>query len=805
MAAGRIVVPPYFPARDRNARLVPGALLAVYVDNTTNKAPIYTNEALNSPLANPVAANSSGHFPSIWCDAGTVEAPILYTLAISAPDGQSIGNPAHFTGWQPSVDAGSAQVALAESAAVSAAADLADILSIVASDGDTAAAVATRAAKAANGADFTSAAAVRDNLALADRELAEVDLLAARTNLLVPYRPSDDGALGNNAAFDTPGLQAFLDRGGSLDLTPPASGDYLLNDALSVSAGQRLTAEAGSTLKQVAGINGNLLVNAAYLAPWQNLTGIGTDVSWAAASYEIQVTWYDHGLQVGDWVWFDGATSGAYNGVFPVIEVINYANIKVRLRRRPTANPAAISGGTLRIKKADTDIVLDLRSAVFNYNFANNTDGAPGPQTHTIIMAGIHGLRLISPTFLDTKKFALCIVACADYELKDVRGYGLNSDLLKIYGPSYGVIDGLTGYPGDDFVSFHCREPDAFEDYRIGAGGDVDAKISRLNMTRGHVVGGSKSPMISIYPSANDAPDHKIKVEIDGVTGFCEGAAVQVLDYGGGATVESLIIRNVNASVERALSMAQTVGSVGNTTINYLELDFGCDYRNPGNADHITLPSTFVVDHFRISGRVNTMDIGGGSLLNFMGDIRVLEFDRLIWRVNAEYLVSGSGSKTTESIVLLGCDISVTAEVFRVSGADFTASPMFSVQGGSIEGSTLFEIGSTSTLSFNGVVLRPTTFVVSGITGDAPAITVFSEGSRLASGQWITAAGDATINPKSHEIVVNLNSAWLARATANKLTTSTAAGTVDAGAMVSCQGTAAGSWFQLNAPTTKTF
>lgn len=170
MAAGRIVLPSYFPARDRNARLVSGALLTVYVDNTTTKAAIYSDIDLTTPMANPVEANSSGQFPAIFCDAGTDEAPVLYGLGVSGPGGESIGNPAIFYGWQPSVDGETAMAAISEAASESAIAArdeteafLADALAIQAS-GDDAAAIAARAAKSANLSDLADPLEATENL-----------------------------------------------------------------------------------------------------------------------------------------------------------------------------------------------------------------------------------------------------------------------------------------------------------------------------------------------------------------------------------------------------------------------------------------------------------------------------------------------------------------------------------------------------------------------------------------------------------------------------------------------------------------
>lgn len=142
MAAGIIVLPQYMPVRDRNGRLVSGALMGVYVNRTTTKTAVYSDSSLSTPLANPVVADSSGRFPIMWTEAGTIEEPVQITLSVSGPGGISIGNPAVFHDWQASLDADVATIALAmgaqadadaaEAAAAVAVAALAEIEDIAA-------------------------------------------------------------------------------------------------------------------------------------------------------------------------------------------------------------------------------------------------------------------------------------------------------------------------------------------------------------------------------------------------------------------------------------------------------------------------------------------------------------------------------------------------------------------------------------------------------------------------------------------------------------------------------------------------
>lgn len=203
MAAGRVVLSQYFPARDRNGRLVAGARLFVYENGTTTKAAIYSNSGLSTPMANPVVANASGQFPSIWADDG-----VTYTLSITGADGSSIGNPSVFDDFSVSVDAMTESVSLAEAAAAAAQAYYEDILAIE-GEADPSIAIATRAAKAANLSD------------LGDREAAyqNLNFLAAGTGAVVRsardknrdyISVKDFGATGLGVLADSAKIQAAI-------------------------------------------------------------------------------------------------------------------------------------------------------------------------------------------------------------------------------------------------------------------------------------------------------------------------------------------------------------------------------------------------------------------------------------------------------------------------------------------------------------------------------------------------------------------------------------------------------------------
>jgi len=111
MPAGRLVIPSWMPALNSDGFPIPNAQAFFYFDGTTTLQTVYADEDLLTPLANPVKANSSGRFPTIWADEDTV-----YSVTMDADYGPP-GVPFTFSGITPSVDGVLYSVALAEAAA----------------------------------------------------------------------------------------------------------------------------------------------------------------------------------------------------------------------------------------------------------------------------------------------------------------------------------------------------------------------------------------------------------------------------------------------------------------------------------------------------------------------------------------------------------------------------------------------------------------------------------------------------------------------------------------------------------------
>lgn len=149
MAAGRIFIPGWMPARDSDGAPIPNVSAYFYQNKTDVLATIYANEALTIPLANPVEANSSGRFPQIYADDAN-----LFSVSVDAPYGPP-GQPFTFDDLSPSQAADIAAANMAQGAAEDAEAALVAIEAAIdaateAGGGDAALAGAIAGQEAAN-------------------------------------------------------------------------------------------------------------------------------------------------------------------------------------------------------------------------------------------------------------------------------------------------------------------------------------------------------------------------------------------------------------------------------------------------------------------------------------------------------------------------------------------------------------------------------------------------------------------------------------------------------------------------------
>jgi hypothetical protein len=156
-----------------NAVAIPGAKLYFYVTGSDTLATIYSDEALTTPLANPVTADAAGRWSSIYMDS-------TVTYRIVLKDSSDVTIPGHDTDpYLPNVVDGLTEdlQAIADEVVLSQAA---------AEAAQAAAEVAEVNAEAAEAAAVAAVAAVRQDIEFALQPNAGLELGAWYASFFVP-------------------------------------------------------------------------------------------------------------------------------------------------------------------------------------------------------------------------------------------------------------------------------------------------------------------------------------------------------------------------------------------------------------------------------------------------------------------------------------------------------------------------------------------------------------------------------------------------------------------------------------------
>lgn len=85
--ASQLFLLPFRPALNANAIAVPGARLHFYASGTSTPQAVYSDEALTTPLSNPVTANAAGAWPSIYVDQ-----ELTYRVVVKDAGGNALPN-----------------------------------------------------------------------------------------------------------------------------------------------------------------------------------------------------------------------------------------------------------------------------------------------------------------------------------------------------------------------------------------------------------------------------------------------------------------------------------------------------------------------------------------------------------------------------------------------------------------------------------------------------------------------------------------------------------------------------------------
>ncbi len=85
--ASQLFLLPFRPALDANAIVVPDARLHFYASGTSTPQAVYSDEALTTPLSNPVTADAAGAWPLIYLNQA-----LTYRVVIKDADGNTLPN-----------------------------------------------------------------------------------------------------------------------------------------------------------------------------------------------------------------------------------------------------------------------------------------------------------------------------------------------------------------------------------------------------------------------------------------------------------------------------------------------------------------------------------------------------------------------------------------------------------------------------------------------------------------------------------------------------------------------------------------
>lgn len=393
MAAGRLVLPQWMPAVDSDGIPLPNAEAFFYQNKTTTLTTIYADEDLTTPLPNPVAANSSGRFPAIWADDGS-----LYSATVTA-DYIPAGTPFTFDNLMPSQAADAVLIEQAEAAVAQAALDAAAAAAALAEIEDIAA-NAPDAPSVVNKANRDG-----DNIVAIDFRTA---LETARIPTVEKYGTAQ---LAANAAAGLP----FFANDGSTIVIPCSDGDIqsaydkarvwsigrtALVD-IQVAAGD-FTLPATVTIENPYG--GRIKISDAG-EDALTLVSMGT-ITGSAGNYSVPLTVSDATLAVDGRYMLITAAAGtgsfrALNGLHEITDVTgNVVTINVKCQTANLAGGGAVALTSAALRLPKTIIRAPASNTAFIYK-GRNGDGSGVAVTIDLCVVG-SGTASGSAHFVDS-------------------------------------------------------------------------------------------------------------------------------------------------------------------------------------------------------------------------------------------------------------------------------------------------------------------------------------------------------------------------------------------------------------------
>lgn len=539
------------------------------------------------------------------------------------------------------------------------------------------------------------------------------------------------------ATANSTAIQAALDQKGTVTLTTP--GTYDVSETLVIDSDTRFVIGSGVVLKQTADVGNviNMLVTKCYEDAIYQSGQTNVTMAWTAGSTDTTatVTWTDHGMDVGDYVWIDNVTPSPFSGVFPVVTDVDDNNFVVRLQRIPSTGPTAISGSIKAIQANENIVIENYGVWDQNHIITNRTNTTDKKENHCLCLVGVVNCRVEGWTFVDVSKWGLFIGAARDCVIShtSVGGYH-NSDVVKATGPLFNIkIDHVSGQCADDLFSLDCYYSDGYEGYRWNTGGDVINLSAKHLNDSDHTVSGS----VCVIYGADDFWVDNILVEniggqadsflvaINGMESIPAGAGTYgyygnivvrnvsgvSLDqqlYINDATIESLVVENWNTTSARTTPNLYHAIAQSDTVINHLTLRNWTFKNNPlwDGASAYGFYGAGEIGTVVLDGWNFQSDSGTDQRLAFFGktngDVKQIVLrDSVIGgseSLNSGIVLSGSSGSPTK-VLVENCTINSLSVVSSVN-SEYDAT----LRNNNIIGATsgIFRVGSSSDGSMRG-------------------------------------------------------------------------------------------------------
>lgn len=561
-----------------------------------------------------------------------------------------------------------------------------------------------------------------------------------------------------------------------------AGGTVYINDRFLVDDGAHVVTAPGTTIKAAAGSNTLLIGTAPLDESWATVT-----VTWSAGR-TASIAWTGHGRQVGDDVVLQGGTPAAsWDNIFTVTSVTDADNIVVDLPFLPSAGPSGAVTAKRCIRNPYVDVSLD-------YNFANNPGAAYMDRMASIFAFVSRGEFHIKTQ--DVYKYGSMLAGAADCDLYVESFVPVNSDTVKVYGPSRNVRVHAVGQAAEDTISSQGLEPSAFIGYMPCKG--VINGVEFIDSYCRATTAGSGAAVIY-----SDDTYSQRGVKISGGELYAGGSIPAVtIKNGSGFTPASALLGDIEVS-------PAVIGARGAPALDVQtragRVIFAPSVVIPPDAATtriVRVPNGGVVEMLHIRGKRFDM-AGWPSATGYFAEIagggiarELLIEDCVFLGGSALRLILAAASSSCNTITLRNCVATGVDGLVRIDATP-TITPKVIIDGGDYSG---VPQGVNARTSMTVVICNSPKFADMnlGVLRAELAGTVveyINDGSRILTGTSVdfVALTSAVINFKAPNLGVDIGATGVNKAAGNAcFNTGTGRGTIPQNRPVVCDGT---SWF----------